>query len=132
MIHGTYWTEERAVRATRLQVPAGYRLLSQLEIVQEGDLAGDETGWKPVNPVNHGSQARTVIATARPGHGISEVWIVPNRPEDFIDLAAIDRPALEAFARDESASPSLFWECTTCGEPYLKESPHICGNRKPS
>lgn len=119
-------TDESVGRVVRLSAPPGCRILTGLEVIRPGDLTGNEKDWRPAHPANYGRRASGVIAAATPGRSITEIWILPSLPEDFIQITAIDRAGLERLAEDGVAAPSLFWECTRCGEPYQKGSPHVC------
>lgn len=131
MIHGTIRTAEQAARVVRIFAPAGYRILGALETLREGDLQGSEQGWSPLHPANVGRRAGGIISAARRGRGVTEDWCLPARPEDYLQIVAIDRQALEQIARSgsliQNVVPGLHWECTTCGEIYPKGTRHRCG-----
>lgn len=133
MIHGTDWTAERAARAVRLMPPPGFRILTQLEVLQVGDLQGWCDGtWKPLHEANIGREARGVASAARTGQGgQTEDWMELVRPGDYIQLSAIDRQAIEAVAAgaqlDQLVPLSFFWQCMTCGATYRKGAEHSCG-----
>lgn len=84
MIHGTGWDQERVERVVVLHVPDGYRLLTQLEWVEPGDLALGYDGVLSLpHPTNYGEQARCLVPFVRRGVGLDHTFEIPPRPEEY-------------------------------------------------
>jgi len=85
MIHGTRWDKERVERVIVLRVPEEYRLLTQLERVEPGDLAlGYDGTLRVPHPTNYGEQARCLVPFVRRGKGLNHCFEIPPRPEDYV------------------------------------------------